>query len=99
MFTDDLPPLPRIDDNPDRYDIVRFEAEPGDVIVHHYRTLHGSTGNVSTSSLRRANSIRLAGDDVTFYNRPSSPDPWKTTIGLADGDPIDGVDRFPRVHG
>jgi hypothetical protein len=98
MDTDALPPLPPIDANPDDYDIVRFEAEPGDVIVHDYRTLHGSTGNISADRLRRANSVRLAGDDVTFYQRPSSPDPWKFTLGLENGDPLDeALERFPRV--
>ena len=96
---DDLADLPPIDANPDEYDIVRFEAEPGDVIVHHWMTLHGSTGNVSADRLRRAASVRFAGDDVTFFQRPSSPDPFRHTVGLNDGDDLDGAERFPRVWG
>ena len=99
LVTDGLEDLPPIDANPDDYDVVRFEAEPGDVIVHHWKTLHGSAGNVSADRLRRADSVRLAGDDVTFYNRPSSPEPFRHTVGLDDGDELDGVDRFPRVFG
>ncbi len=99
LVTDDLADLPPIDANPDDYDVVRFEAEPGDLIVHHWKTLHGSAGNVSADRLRRAASVRLAGDDVTFYKRPSSPEPFRHTIGLHDGDPLDASDRFPLLVG
>ncbi|MEZ5229296.1 MAG: phytanoyl-CoA dioxygenase family protein [Acidimicrobiales bacterium] len=95
MVTDDLADVPPIDANPDDYDIVRFEAEPGDVIVHDWKMLHGSAGNVSADRLRRADSVRLAGDDVTFHQRPSSPEPFRYTVGLAEGDPLDRADRFP----
>ena len=94
-----LPTSHRSDANPDEYDIVRFEAEPGDVIVHHWKTLHGSAGNVSQDRLRRADSVRLAGDDVTFLQRASSPEPFRHTVGLADGDPLDRAPRFPRLFG
>ncbi|MEZ5378734.1 MAG: phytanoyl-CoA dioxygenase family protein [Acidimicrobiales bacterium] len=99
MVTDDLADVPPIDANPDDYDIVRFEAEPGDVIVHDWKMLHGSAGNVSADRLRRADSVRLAGDDVTFHQRPSSPEPFRYTVGLAEGDPLDRADRFPRIFG
>ncbi|MFV0256946.1 MAG: phytanoyl-CoA dioxygenase family protein [Acidimicrobiales bacterium] len=94
---DGLTDLPPIDADPAAYDIVRFEAGPGDVIVHHWKTLHGSTGNVSADRMRRAASVRFAGDDVTFYLRPSSPEPFRHTVGLSDGDDLDGAARFPRV--
>ena len=94
---DDLADLPPIDAEPDQYDIVRIEAEPGDVVVHHWETLHGSTGNVSTDRIRRAASIRYAGDDVTFHQRLSSPEPFRHSVGLADGEALDGAERFPRV--
>ncbi len=99
LAIDDLADLPPIDANADDYDIVRFEAEPGDVIVHDWRTLHGSAGNVSADRLRRAASVRLAGDDVTFLLRRSSPEPFRHTVDLRDGDPLDRSDRFPRLVG
>jgi len=91
---DDLPP---IDDNLDDYEIRRYEARPGDVIVHHWETLHGSTGNISADRIRRAASVRFAGDGVTFYKRPSAPEPFRNDVGLDDGDDLDGAPRFPRV--
>jgi len=94
---DDLADLPPIDANPDDYDVRRYEAGPGDVIVHHWMTLHGSTGNVSTGSLRRAASIRYAGDDVTFLRRQSSPEPFRNTIALNDGELLENDERFQVV--
>jgi len=40
-------PLPDIEGHMDDYDIIHFDVEPGDVIVHHYRTIHGAGGNHS----------------------------------------------------
>ena len=99
VVTDGLADLPPIDAHPDDFDIVRFEAEPGDVVVHDWRTLHGSSGNVSADRIRRAASVRLAGDDVTFFRRPSSPEPFRHTVDLSDGDDLDRAERFPRIFG
>ena len=78
-------------------DIVYFDAEPGDVIVHHWSTLHGSTGNTSATSPRSAASIRYALDGCHYYKRPSSPEPFRHTVDLQDGDPLTKADRFPQV--
>lgn len=98
IFYEDLDDVPPIDAEPENYEVRRFEAGPGDVIVHHWMTLHGSSGNVSAYRLRRAASVRYAGDDVTFLKRRSSPEPFRHTIDLADGDPLDKADRFPVVY-
>ncbi len=39
----------------------------------------------------------VTSEDVTFYKRPSSPEPFRNTVGLDDGDDLDGAERFPRV--
>lgn len=44
--------------------LASFEVEPGGVVVHHYRTLHGAPGNTSVSRRRRAISVRYCGDDI-----------------------------------
>jgi hypothetical protein len=38
--------LPDIDTDPSAFDIVSFDVEPGDVIIHHANTVHGSRGNI-----------------------------------------------------
>lgn len=89
-------PLPDIEGHMADYDIVHFDVEPGDVIVHHYRTLHGAGGNTSRYQVRRAASLRYCGDDIRFRTRPGTPKQLHHTTRLNDGDPLGGPD-FPVV--
>jgi ectoine hydroxylase-related dioxygenase (phytanoyl-CoA dioxygenase family) len=89
-------PLPDIEGHMDDYDIVHFDVEPGDVIVHHYRTIHGAGGNFSRYQVRRAASLRYCGDDIRFQTRPWAPRQLHHTSRLNDGDPLGGPD-FPVV--
>jgi hypothetical protein len=61
--------LPDIEANEADYDLVYFDAEPGDVIIHHPRTVHGSRGNVSAGQRRLAASIRYCGEDVRWQRK------------------------------
>jgi hypothetical protein len=88
--------LPDIENNLDDYDIVHFDVEPGDVLVHHYRTIHGTGGNQSRYQVRRAASIRYCGDDIRFKERPWAPPQLHHTTRLNTGDPLSGPD-FPVV--
>jgi len=86
--------LPQIEGNEQDFDIVSFDVEPGDVIVHHFATLHGSGGNATTDQMRRAASLRYCGDDITYHARLGAPEqPWHTH-SLRDGDPLID-DNFP----
>ena len=89
-------PLPDIEGHMSDYDIVHFDVEPGDVIVHHYRTIHGAGGNHSRYQVRRAASLRYCGDDIRFETRPWAPKQLHHTQRLNDGDPLSGPD-FPVV--
>ena len=89
-------PLPDIEGNRSDYDIVTYPSEPGDVIVHHSRLVHGSGPNLSPEHLRRAASLRYAGDDVTYWFHKSAPPQPHHTHNLKDGDPIDS-EQFPIV--
>lgn len=91
-----LAPLPDIEGNLDKYDIVHFDVEPGDVVVHHYRTIHGAGGNHTRYQVRRAASLRYCGDDIHFQTRPWAPRQLHHTTRLNDGDPLSGPD-FPVV--
>jgi len=50
--------------------IISFDTEPGDVVVHHARTIHGAGGNASATTRRRAISVRYAGDGTTYEPAP-----------------------------
>ena len=89
-------PLPDIEGHMQDYDIVHFDVEPGDVIVHHYRTLHGAGGNLSRYQVRRAASLRYCGDDIRFTTRPWALRQLHHTTRLNEGDPLSGPD-FPVV--
>ncbi len=88
--------LPDIEGHMSDYDIVHFDVEPGDVIVHHYRTVHGAGGNNSRYQVRRAASLRYCGDDIRFRSRPWAPRQLHHTHSLRDGDVLSGSD-FPVV--
>jgi ectoine hydroxylase-related dioxygenase (phytanoyl-CoA dioxygenase family) len=77
------------------YDLVAFELEPGDITVHHARTLHAAGGNRSQTERRRAISVRYCGDDARVRIRAGAPlKPHQ--LGLTDGDRLGG-DAHPQV--
>ncbi len=88
--------LPNIEGAMDRFDVVHFDVEPGDVLVHHYKTIHGTGGNHSRYQVRRAASLRYCGDDIRFKSRPGVPRQLHHKTRLEDGAPLSGVD-FPVV--
>lgn len=53
-------------------EIVTFSTEPGDVVVHHARTLHAAGPNTSAITRRRAISVRYCGDDARTLIRPGA---------------------------
>lgn len=72
------PKCPDIEANESDYDIVSFDVRPGDVILHHVRTVHGAGGN-KTDRQRRAISFRYTGDDVRYHDKPGAmPQPGMT---------------------
>jgi ectoine hydroxylase-related dioxygenase (phytanoyl-CoA dioxygenase family) len=86
-----LEDVPDINACRDQYDIMSWDFQPGDVLFFHPLTLHGSSGNTSTTQRRRAFASRWLGDDVIFTNTPSSwlfPDRHHLTAGAAVGGPL-----------
>lgn len=96
LYKEDLPDVPDVDAQRDRYEFALYEMEPGDCTLHHGLTVHGAAGNASTSQKRRAYIIRWAGDDVTYDPRPNLQ-PMLRDPGITPGDPLD-CDLFPVVR-
>lgn len=88
--------LPDIEGNRDDYDIIVHPSEPGDVIVHHSRLVHGSGPNYAGDRTRRAVSLRYTGDDVTYWFHRSAPPQPHHAHRLQNGDIID-CEQFPVV--
>ena len=86
--------VPDFHADPGDADIVWIDADPGDVIVHHARTIHGAGPNRSTSTPRRAVSVRYCGAETTFRRRAVTPKPHHEA--LVDGTAI-GPPEFPQA--
>lgn len=65
--------VPDFDEMKGEARIISFDTEPGDLTVHHARTIHGANGNASATRRRRAISVRYAGDDARFMTRVGAP--------------------------
>ena len=92
-------PMPDIEGNPDEFDIQYVPAEPGDMIIHDFKTLHGAVGNTSSTRGRQAASIRYTTEDTYFTFRKSAPEVANVLRDYTkynEGDALDGVD-FPKV--
>jgi ectoine hydroxylase-related dioxygenase (phytanoyl-CoA dioxygenase family) len=95
---DNLEQLPDIDSNRENYEILSWAVEPGDVVAFHYLTLHGSPGNDSAQSRRRAFSSRWIGDDARFAIRPGKTSPPFPQCKLKHGDKMESPE-FPLIIG
>lgn len=72
--------VPDIDAHRDDYDIISFDAAPGDAIVFSAWSVHGARGN-ACESRRVAFSTRWLGDDATWAPHPGS-DPTLMDAGV-----------------
>ncbi len=80
-----------------RVEVLQYALGPGDLTVHHARTLHAAGGNLSQHQRRRAISIRYCGEDVRYHFRPGAPrKPHHEHV--REDDPLGGPD-CPRVWG
>lgn len=80
--------MPKIDANPEAYGVQYLEAEPGDVLVHHFLTVHGSEGNRSNTP-RSAFSLRYCDANIRYRHRPGAPAQPLHKQDMKDGDPLD----------
>ncbi|MEM0991001.1 MAG: phytanoyl-CoA dioxygenase family protein [Pseudomonadota bacterium] len=96
---DGLEEIPDIEGNKAEYQILGWPVSPGDAIAFDYCTVHGAPANTGQTRERRAFSLRLLGDDVSFVRREgivtSPPFPQVT---LAHGVPLAGAE-FPVLLG
>jgi ectoine hydroxylase-related dioxygenase (phytanoyl-CoA dioxygenase family) len=89
-------PVPQVEGHEDEYDLVQFDVDPGDIIIHHYMTLHGAGANRSLYQVRRAASLRYCGDDMIYLHRPYAPQQDHHQHKLSNGDPLNAA-CFPLI--
>jgi ectoine hydroxylase-related dioxygenase (phytanoyl-CoA dioxygenase family) len=63
LFEGDLPRLPNIESERDKWDIISWATEPGDVLVFHHGTLHGG-GKTDPCYPRRTLVARFIGEEA-----------------------------------
>ncbi|MGI9326620.1 MAG: phytanoyl-CoA dioxygenase family protein [Pseudomonadales bacterium] len=90
-YEEGLPKLPDIEAERDRWNIVAWDLEPGDLIFSSPSILHGG-GPTHSGGRRRALAIRCFGPDVVYASRPPSRPTAPFTPGLSQrlkpGDPL-----------
>lgn len=90
-----LEQLPDIEGHEAEYDLVYYPTNPGDVIIHHAYTVHGSTGATGKRD-RRAFTLRYLGDDIRYLEREGAPPDSQKSATLENGDRVDS-DEFPLI--
>ena len=88
-----LHPIPDVEEELEKYEILVWELEPGDAVLFDFRTLHGTTG-AKNSSRRRAFSTRWLGDDITYHERASETSPPISLTNIHSGERLP-EDCFP----
>ena len=79
-----------------KYRILEWSMNPGDVALFHFRTVHGARGNFSTQNSRRVLSLRWLGDDIIYTERPGKTSPPFPGHGMQNGQRL-RKDWFPII--
>jgi len=81
--------MPAINEQPEAFGVRYVDVKPGDVIVHHFLTVHGSEGNRGTAT-RSAFSLRYCDARLRYRYRPGAPAQPHHRPGMRNGDELDG---------
>jgi len=87
--------IPNIEQDREAYDICSWALEPGDVILFHFRTVHGAPANPGQGR-RRGFAPRWLGEDARFVARPGRTSPPYPGIGQTTGERL-REDWFPVI--
>lgn len=87
--------IPDINANPEKYELLDWEMQPGDMLMFHPLTLHGSYGNQHRTRRRRALALRWTGDDVVWAPSTKRMPVYYRHDSRA-GDALRGA-AFPRI--
>jgi hypothetical protein len=81
--------------------ILRWNLQPGDVVVHDSWLIHMAPGNSSATERRRGYVVRYAADGARFDTRPGTMHQWWSACGmettLVTGDCLGKSPLFPQV--
>ena len=89
-----LDEVPDIDGNPDLYDVLSRDMEPGELLAFTSCTLHGASGTAPRRRAAGALTVRYTA--TTWPMRTAEHDEGARNPALQPGDPLDS-DLFPVV--
>lgn len=93
-------PFPDIDADPESFDVLSWDMQPGDCVVFNSRIMHGGSGKLDEERDLRVFTTKWLGDDVRIKFRECGMDPDHSAImvkyGLKSGD-RPGTDLYPRI--
>ena len=87
--------IPDIESNSDKYDIISFDMNPGDLLDFHALVVQGSAVNISKFRRRRGYAVRYTGNDVIYCTEDGSHIDLRNPE-LKDGDCLDSK-QYPVV--
>jgi len=95
IIDESMDDIPDINAHPEQYELLDWDMQPGDILMFHPLTLHGSYGNRHRTRRRRALALRWTGDDVVW-----APSPRRMPVffkhDAQPGGPLQGA-AFPRI--
>ena len=84
--------LPNIESEPEAFGVQYIETEPGDIVAHHFLTVHGKQGNRSPHPCRSF-ALRYVDAQTRIRRRPGLGMPPVYRRPMCDGDLLDN-----RIH-
>ena len=97
---EDVTPFPDIEGEREKYDILSWDMQPGDIAVFNARMIHGGSGNLAPERDLKVFNTQWVGDDARVIFRPEGMDPDHSDVmrdlGLNPGDKLSGS-LYPKV--
>jgi len=92
--------FPDINSDPEGFEVVSWDMQPGDCVAFNSRIMHGGSGKLDDDRELRVFTTKWLGDDVRIKFRECGMDPDHSAImtehGLKPGD-RPGTDLYPQV--
>ena len=96
QFNPEYEPLPDFDTQRERYQILSWPMNPGDILVFHGLTVHGARANRTPQQRRRGYAVRYAGKGTTYF-KSLGMNPQLFNDQLSPGDPLDS-EQYPVAY-
>ncbi len=95
VFDSSWEPMPDIDSDREKYNVVSWEMAAGDCVAFNGRIIHGGSGQLTSGKELQVFNTQWLGNDVKVYFKSYGMDPDHTDkmrhYGMNSGDAVDGT--------